>query len=61
VLGGIGTVFGGVVGAAGLLLLEEGLQALTEHWQLFLGLIIICIVLVAKHGLYGTLLRRSKP
>jgi branched-chain amino acid transport system permease protein len=61
VLGGIGTVFGGVVGAAGLLLLEEGLQALTEHWQLFLGLIIICIVLVAKHGLYGSLLRRSKP
>ncbi len=61
VLGGIGTVFGGVVGAAGLLLLEEGLQALTEHWQLFLGLIIVLIVLVAKHGIYGSLVRQGKP
>jgi branched-chain amino acid transport system permease protein len=60
VLGGIGTVFGGVVGAAGLLLLEEGLQALTEHWQLFLGVIIVLIVLIAKHGIYGSLVRRGK-
>jgi branched-chain amino acid transport system permease protein len=59
IMGGVGTVFGGVVGAMGLLLLEEALQALTEHWQLFLGLIIIAIVLVAKQGLYGSLRLRS--
>jgi branched-chain amino acid transport system permease protein len=55
VLGGIGTVFGGVVGAMGLLLLEELLQALTLHWQLILGIVIVAIVLLAKNGLYGSL------
>ena len=55
ILGGIGTVFGGLVGALALLLIEEVLTSLTEHWMAVLGLLIVAIVLVAKNGVYGSL------
>lgn len=55
ILGGIGTIFGGIVGAAALLLFEEILAGITEHWMAVLGLSIVVIVLVAKRGLYGSL------
>ncbi len=64
VLGGLGTLFGPVVGAAALLLLEEGLQSLklgwpaldqvfSQHWLGLVGLFIVFVVLVLKRGLYG--------
>lgn len=54
-LGGTGTLIGPVIGAAVFLLLEEGLKSLTDHWMLFMGLIIILIVLFLKDGLWGLL------
>ena len=54
VLGGMGTVAGPLVGALALLLLEEWLAALTQHWMAPLGVIIVAIVLLAKRGLYGS-------
>ena len=53
VLGGMGTLIGPVAGAAALLLLEEVLAGLTQHWMVILGPLIVLIVLVAKKGLYG--------
>ena len=55
ILGGIGTVFGGVLGALALLLIEELLSSMTEHWMAILGLLIVGIVLVAKNGIYGSI------
>jgi branched-chain amino acid transport system permease protein len=55
VLGGMGTVIGPLVGAAALLLFEEFLSSITQHWMLPLGVAIILIVLTAKRGLYGSL------
>jgi branched-chain amino acid transport system permease protein len=55
ILGGIGTVFGGTIGALALLLIEELLSALTEHWMAILGLLIVAIVLVAQDGIYGSI------
>jgi branched-chain amino acid transport system permease protein len=55
ILGGRGTLFGPVVGAVALLLLEDVLSALTEHWQIILGPILVLVVLFAKRGLYGLL------
>ena len=55
ILGGIGTVFGGALGALALLLIEELLSAITEHWMAILGLMIVAIVLIAKNGIYGSL------
>ena len=54
-LGGMGTLFGPVFGAAALLLMEEVLSAYTEHWRVFLGPFLILVVLFAKRGIYGWL------
>jgi len=54
-LGGMGTLFGPVLGAMVFLLLEEVLAAWTEHWMVFLGPFLIVVVLFAKKGLYGLL------
>jgi len=63
VLGGMGTVFGPVVGAGLFLLLEEGFKlAAPDHWMAIMGLFIVAIVLLTRDGLYGylhTLDRRS--
>jgi len=59
ILGGMGTLFGPVLGATALLLLEEVLGAYTEHWMAILGPVLILIVLVARRGLYGLVLRRE--
>ncbi|HYS16208.1 MAG TPA: branched-chain amino acid ABC transporter permease [Candidatus Binatia bacterium] len=55
ILGGTGTLFGPVIGAIALLLLEDVLSALTVHWQIVLGPILILVVLFAKRGLFGLL------
>ena len=52
-LGGMGTLFGPVLGAATLLLLEELLSIYTEHWMVYLGPFLILTVLFAKRGIYG--------
>jgi len=54
-LGGMGTLFGPVLGAATLLLVEELLSIYTEHWMVFLGPFLILVVLFAKRGIYGVL------
>jgi branched-chain amino acid transport system permease protein len=54
-LGGMGTLFGPVLGAMVFLLMEEVLAAWTEHWMVFLGPFLIVVVLFAKKGLYGLL------
>ncbi len=53
ILGGAGRLFGPVAGAALYVLLEHFLGGLTEHWQLFLGLILLGVVLFARGGLIG--------
>jgi branched-chain amino acid transport system permease protein len=58
VLGGVGTLVGPVFGAIVLLLLEEFLSRYTEHWMLVLGPILIFVVLFARRGLYGSLVKR---
>jgi branched-chain amino acid transport system permease protein len=72
VLGGLGTVFGPVVGATAFLIFEEILPALkvgvpvldsllAVHWLALLGLFIILVTLGLKRGLYGALPARRRP
>jgi branched-chain amino acid transport system permease protein len=49
VVGGMGTLTGGIVGAAIFLLLEEILSSFTHHWKLGLGVILILIILFRPH------------
>jgi branched-chain amino acid transport system permease protein len=57
ILGGVGTVWGGLIGAAVLLILEETLSAYTVHWQFYVGWILLIVVLFAPRGLAGLLVR----
>jgi len=53
ILGGMGTLLGPVLGAAGLVGLEYALGGVTEHWQFILGPILLFVVLFARGGLMG--------
>jgi branched-chain amino acid transport system permease protein len=53
ILGGMGTLFGPVLGAMAYLLLEDVLSAWTVHWQLILGPLLLLVVLYARRGLFG--------
>jgi branched-chain amino acid transport system permease protein len=55
ILGGMGTLFGPVLGALALLLLEDVLSAWTVHWQVVLGPILVLVVLYARGGLWSLL------
>ncbi len=60
VLGGLGTVAGPIFGAAVFILLEETLVGYTEHWQLFVGLVLLAIVLLSKRGVSGLFASRRE-
>lgn len=53
ILGGLGSIYGAVIGAAVYLILEQVLSAYTEHWMFFLGPVLILVVVFARHGLFG--------
>lgn len=55
ILGGSGTLYGPVLGAAVLLGLEHALSAWTEHWMIILGPLLVVFVLFARRGLFGIL------
>ena len=76
VLGGMGTVFGPVIGAVALLVLEETLPhligfashvvtgkevaAAKEYWQLILGPMLLLIVIYARGGIEGLISGRRR-
>jgi branched-chain amino acid transport system permease protein len=57
ILGGVGHRFGGFLGAAVLLLLEEVLSPYWTHWPLLLGVLLLAVVLRAPRGLAGLFAR----
>jgi branched-chain amino acid transport system permease protein len=57
VLGGMGSVFGSVIGAIAYLLLEEGLSRVTEYTNLILGPLLLLVALYARGGIDGLLAR----
>jgi branched-chain amino acid transport system permease protein len=76
VLGGMGSVFGPLIGAVALLVLEEALPFLinlighpvlgnkavrvAEYWQIVLGPLFILVVLFARGGIDGILMKLSR-
>lgn len=60
ILGGVGRLVGPVAGAALFIVLEQVLGGWTEHWQLFLGLMLIGVVLYARGGIIGSLSERRR-
>lgn len=60
VLGGMGSLVGPVLGAAALMVLEEGLAGVTQHWQVILGPLLLVLALSARRGLWGWLGGRGR-
>lgn len=61
VLGGMGSIMGPLYGAAALLLTEEALKSVTEHWMLILGPAIVAMAVLGRHGIAGLLATRTQP
>jgi len=57
ILGGVASLWGGVLGAAVLVLLQETLSAYTTHWEFWTGWVLLAVVLFARRGLAGWLAR----
>jgi len=53
IVGGVGTLFGGVIGAVLIIGLENVVSAYTERWSLVLGLMFIVTMIVAPDGVLG--------
>ena len=60
VLGGTGSWFGPVLGAAVFVVLEELLSGITIYWQVLFGALLILVVLFARGGIEGLLTSRSR-
>ena len=60
ILGGMGSLFGPVIGAIVYLVLEEFLSQLTEYWALIMGPLLLLIVLFGRGGIMGLLGRLSR-
>ncbi len=60
ILGGAGRVFGPVIGAAFFVFFEQVFGSITEHWQIFLGFIILISLLFTNGGIIGFLSKEIK-
>lgn len=56
ILGGIGTLWGSVIGAALFLLLRDWLSTYTDAWGVITGAVFVVIVLAFRRGVWGSLL-----
>jgi len=57
ILGGMASTAGPVLGTFALLLVEEVLKGWTEHWQVWLGPLLVLSVIFFRRGLAGIFYR----
>jgi branched-chain amino acid transport system permease protein len=60
ILGGMGSLFGPVLGAIVYLMLEEFLSQITEYWALIMGPMLLLIVIFGRGGIVGLLGRLNR-
>lgn len=66
-LGGMGNLYGAIIGAFSLVLIQELFSSeslfgtLAKHWQLAMGIFIVLVVLLLPNGLTSLATRSSKP
>jgi len=52
-LGGMGTLWGPLVGAVIFIYIQDFISTMTEHWEIYLGLVVIFLVLFLPTGFVG--------
>jgi len=60
IVGGMGSLIGGVIGSEVLLVLEELAFDFTNDWQFYVGIGLILMVLVARRGVAGLVLGKER-
>jgi branched-chain amino acid transport system permease protein len=61
ILGGAGWLYGAFIGAALYMVLQNELAKLSPaFWQFGIGLILVAVVLLARHGVYSRLARLGR-
>jgi branched-chain amino acid transport system permease protein len=61
VLGGVGRLYGALVGAALFMIVQDYLSGVNPvYWQFWIGLLLVAIVLFARGGILGTLARVAR-
>lgn len=60
VLGGVGSVFGAIFGAAVLTLLPQVLTVFAEYEQLVLGLVMVLVMIFLREGVVPSILRKIR-
>lgn len=60
IIGGVGSLVGGLLGAGVLLVLEEIAVGYTRDWAFYIGAALILIVLLARGGIAGVILGRHR-
>jgi branched-chain amino acid transport system permease protein len=64
IVGGVGTLFGGVVGAAVIITLENVASSFTERWSMVLGALFVLTMIFAPEGIVGkirSILAKRRP
>jgi branched-chain amino acid transport system permease protein len=52
-LGGMGSLWGPIIGAGIFLFMQDYISTMTEHWEIFVGLVVILLVLFMPRGFVG--------
>lgn len=52
-LGGMGSLWGPFAGAAIFIFMQDYISTMTEHWELFVGLVVIVLVIFMPRGFVG--------
>ncbi|MCG6878777.1 MAG: branched-chain amino acid ABC transporter permease [Deltaproteobacteria bacterium] len=52
-LGGMGTLWGPLVGSAIFIYIQDYISTMTEHWEIYLGVVVIFLVLFMPKGFVG--------
>ena len=60
VIGGTGSFLGPVLGAGVFIYFTEWVSEITEHWEFFLGLLFVLLILYANKGLIGLIPAKLK-
>jgi branched-chain amino acid transport system permease protein len=55
ILGGVGTLYGPIVGAFAYTGMKDVISKLIGNWELFIGFLLVFIMLAGEKGIWGTL------